>query len=161
MTIKETKRAERKAKQATLRERMTRLTDQEKAALAARGMIATVEGRILSAHNSYLLYLQHEAPSVVGGFNQWKAAGRVVSKGQHGLAIWIPCGSKDKDTDEVTEPDYFHVATVFDISQTEVIVTESREERIETLHDMLDDTSVFCGDPALQRELTELEAPAS
>ena len=67
------------------------------------------------------------APSVVGGFSQWRQAGRRVKKGEHGMGIWIPVG-KPKDEKE-PEPSgekekdriHFVLGTVFSIEQTEPI----------------------------------------
>lgn len=114
---------ERKQKIKVLRDRLSNLTELEKQALASRGIIATVEGRTLSLHNTILVYLQSngQATTVVGGYQQWKKAGRQVKKGEHGLMIWFPVGQKDQDTGDITAPETFYTGTVFDISQTEPI----------------------------------------
>ena len=112
---------DRKEHNKALRSRLANLTPVERQALAARGLIMTVEGRTLSYHNTMLLYLQSEKmPTVVGGYRQWRAAGRQVQKGQHGMTIWFPAGSKD-DNGDVVDAAKFYTATVFDIGQTEII----------------------------------------
>ena len=56
-------------------------------------------------------------------FNAWKAMGRVVRKGQHGVKVvtFVPMRQTDKETGEVTETRRPRSTTVFHISQTEVI----------------------------------------
>jgi len=113
---------ERKARLKELREQLSKLTPEQRQGLADRGIIATIEGRQLSLHNTILVYLQSngQTPTIVGGYQQWKRAGRHVSKGQHGMMIWFPVGEKNKDTGElVGGPETFYTATVFDIGQTE------------------------------------------
>ena len=114
---------ERKARVQELREKLANITPELKQELTSRGMIATAEGRTLSLHNTLLVYLQcnGQAPSVVGGYHQWKAAGRQVQKDQHGYKIWFPVGQKDKDTGDIVAPEKFYTGTVFDISQTEAL----------------------------------------
>ena len=112
---------ERNAQLKQLRQRLANLSESEKQALAARGMIVTVQGRTLSLHNTILVYLQANgnAPTVIGGYHQWKLAGRQVRKGEHGYTIWFPLGSKDDNGDLVGSPERFFSTTVFDITQTE------------------------------------------
>lgn len=117
---------ERQQKIQALRTKLSSLTDAQKEKLISQGLVATVEGRLLSHHNTLLVYLQSPGtiPTVVAGFKQWKAAGRIVSKGQHGLMVWFPCGTKNQETGDVEEPEYFNAGYVFDISQTEPIEKE-------------------------------------
>lgn len=114
---------DRKAKVKALRQRLANLTDAEQAALKARAVIVNVEGHALSLTNTMLLYLQGNghAPSVVGGYQQWKAAGRQVRQGEHGMIIWFPVGKRDEDGKLEGEVDRFFTGTVFDISQTDPI----------------------------------------
>ena len=105
-----------------LRARLAGLTDQEKQELTSRGLIVNIEGRFLSLHNTYMIYLQSNGttPSVVGGYRQWKAAGKHVKKGEHGLLIFFPAGAdRDQETGEVNSPEHYYTGTVFDISQVE------------------------------------------
>ncbi|MEG2088059.1 MAG: ArdC family protein [Angelakisella sp.] len=85
-----------------------------------------------SFRNSILIFLQNPDATRVAGFNAWKALGRSVNKGEHGLQILAP--APYKKTLEVTrdergtllpEPQKkeitvaaFCPAYVFDISQT-------------------------------------------
>lgn len=126
MTLKQ----DRKDRLNQLRAKLAGLTEAEKEQLTSRGIIATIEGRTLSLHNTFMVYLQSngQTPTVVGGYKQWLAAGRQVQKGQHGLSILFPAGSKDKDTGDILEATHFYAGTVFDISQTEPIGTEAQPD---------------------------------
>ena len=66
------------------------LDDGARQALAARMLATTVEGRTLSFGNQLLIALQRADVTLVGGFHQWKKAGRAVKKGESGLMIWCP-----------------------------------------------------------------------
>ncbi len=114
---------ERKERIKELRKKLSSLTEQDRQALAARGLIATVEGHILSLHNTLLVYLQcnGHTPTGVGGYQQWKRAGKQVKRGEHGYMIWFPVGQKDEETGDILGAETFYTATVFDISQTETI----------------------------------------
>lgn len=63
-------------------------------------------------------------------FHAWKAVGRSVKKGEHGVKVvtFIPCDEKDEKTGEIKStyrrP---HTTTVFHVSQTEL--TSERETR--------------------------------
>jgi len=116
---------EQKAAAKARRERMTGLArriskmgEAERDALARSCSVVTIEGHGLSMHNQCMLALQIPSATVVGGFRQWKRAGRLVRKGEHGGAIWVPLG---KRTNGVVEGDVEHFAlvTVFDVSQTQ------------------------------------------
>ena len=129
--------AEQKAAAAQRRERFTelandisRMTDDERAALVARvGAIVTCEGRALSVHNSCLVLTQLPTASMVGGFCQWQAHGRSVRKGEHGLMIWVPTSRKDNaepvagaeqvEGEGKAKRSGFVMGTVFDVTQTE------------------------------------------
>jgi len=92
---------------------------EDRAKLAAQG-VATIEGHALSLKNAMLLMMQRAQVSVVGGFQQWRQAGRVVRKGEKALALWIPVTRKETDeSGEETVNPGFRIANVFDISQTE------------------------------------------
>jgi hypothetical protein len=107
------------------------MSEDERTALVMRlGAIVTCEGHALSVHNSCLVLTQLPAASMVGGFHQWRAKGRKVCKGEHGLMIWIPTGRKDSaeaagpipEAETGAEKDKragFIMGTVFDVSQTE------------------------------------------
>ena len=113
---------EKSSKIKALRKQLSELTLEQRQGLIDRGLIATVEGRTLSLHNTILVYLQSngQTPSVVGGYKQWKKAGRQVQKGEHGYSIFFPIGPKDDDG-ELLAAERFYIGTVFDINQTEVM----------------------------------------
>lgn len=125
------KTAERRARFRELVKQVAAMSDAERAALAERAPIVTVEGRILSGHNKSLIMFQRPDATIVGGFRQWIAAGRAVRKGESGLMIWFPRKavkanepepapkSADAEPDEVR----FSIGYVFDVSQTEEIET--------------------------------------
>ena len=84
--------------------------------------ILTIEGRALSFFNQCLVVSQSERPvTIVGGFKQWKTAGRMVRKGEHGLGIWVPTFHKSEDGQTVDDDPNFIIWYVFDVSQTEEI----------------------------------------
>lgn len=114
-------------------QRLAAMSEAERVALicGAGGAVMTCEGRALSEVNTALLIFQLSGVSVVGGFRQWKKAGRCVKKGERGLSIWIPSargGGEDEGKREgeisgrelaaLAEGPRFLTGTVFDISQT-------------------------------------------
>jgi len=113
---------EKQAKVKALRAKLKSLSDAEKQALINRGLILTIEGHALSVTNTMLLYLQSNGrtPTVVGGYQQWRKAGRQVMKGEHGYTIWFPAGNR-KENDEEDDSIRFYTTTVFDQAQTEAI----------------------------------------
>jgi hypothetical protein len=116
---------EKRAKIKELRAKLANLTPEQQEIIRKTGMVGTVEGRTLSFKNAALVGFQYPNASIVGGYQQWKRAGRQVKKGEHGMMIWIPCGPRDDDG-ELIEAERFLTATVFDIAQTEPIeVTEN------------------------------------
>jgi antirestriction protein ArdC len=73
--------------------------------------------------------LQRPDVTIVGGFRQWQQVGRKVKKGEHGLYIWIPLGTRETDDQGLTRtemPDErrFKLVAVFDVSQTEEMEEE-------------------------------------
>lgn len=128
----------RRSALAALAGNIAAMSPQDRATLASKSSIMTIEGRSLSVFNQCLLVSQNPFATVVGGFAQWKAAGRIVRKGEHGLALWVPC--KGKETlnaglaviagSNVAEKTRFLMGTVFDVSQTDPLVTEDEVEAI-------------------------------
>lgn len=53
-------------------------------------------------------------------FNAWKALGRTVKKGEHGVRVltFVPCEKKDEETGETSEFLRSRTTTVFHVSQT-------------------------------------------
>ena len=101
------------------------MSPEERSALSAKmNAVVTVAGHYLSLTNTMLVSMQHPGVTLVGGFGQWREAGRMVRKGEHGMMIWIP-SAKGKNSDEPAADDdlHFFTGTVFDISQTEEVAT--------------------------------------
>jgi hypothetical protein len=127
--------AERRARFTELAQRVAGMSDDDRAALVAHvGAVVTCEGRALSVHNSCLVLTQLPTASMVGGFRQWKAHGRSVRKGEHGLMIWVPTARTTDAEPTATEGAPaagageaegegkragFVMGTVFDVTQTE------------------------------------------
>lgn len=107
-----------------VRNKLKNLSEEEKAKLQATYGVVTIEGHALSPFNTMLVAVQNPASSVVGGFRQWKKAGRYVKKGESGMVIWVPGKKKETNPDE--DDMFFFTATVFDISQTMEIAENER-----------------------------------
>jgi len=119
---------ERREKMRALADRISAMSEEERAALAAKIPVATIEGRLLSVFNCCFVVSQMETATVVGGFRQWRAAGRCVRKGERGLAIWVPIGNgkEEGEAEGGTEEGEgggvrFVIGTVFDVTQTDPI----------------------------------------
>ena len=93
---------------------------------AVKAFLATTNKKY-SNLNCQMILSQMGSATVVAGFNDWKKAGRVVSKGQKGLAIFAPLVKKGEALSDLvsTTDDVFgfRVVYVFDISQTEELAT--------------------------------------
>ena len=114
--------SDRRERIRKLAQKIGDMSESDRAALVGGG-VATIEGHALSMFNQCLVLSQMPA-TVVGGFKQWRKAGRCVRKGEHGAAIWIPIGSiVDEKTGK--ERAKFTIGTVFDISQTDPINAEA------------------------------------
>jgi len=110
---------EKKQKLNELRRRLSTMSKEEEARLLAeRGIVATIDGHVLSPRNRILLAWQGCEDAIVGGFQQWKRAGRHVRAGEHGAAIFFP-RIKKTDPDEGPELAGFLTVSVFGKSQTE------------------------------------------
>jgi len=116
----------------TIAGKVKALPDAERAALAARLGTKTCEGHALSAYNTIMLYYQSgRALAMVGGFQQWKKAGRMVKKGEHSIGcIYVPLFRKstaDKTSEDATDDTSaecridtgFRLVSVFGVDQTE------------------------------------------
>lgn len=128
--------AARREKMRGLAKTVSAMTPEQRTAIFSAHPVMTIEGRALSMFNTCFLVSQLETVSIVGGFAQWRAAGRVVNKGEHGLAIWIPMKGRaekedlNKQEGEISSKDLkdnmrFALATVFDIGQTSEIEVPS------------------------------------
>jgi hypothetical protein len=101
-------------------------TDREN--LAAQAGTITCEGCPLSVFNTCFLWQQAgRALLQVGGFRQWKKAGREVIKGQHASGyIYVPMQKREEDADgsdeggetEEKARKFFKLVPVFDVTQT-------------------------------------------
>ena len=109
---------ERKAKVRAMLKKIAQMTPEQQADLT-NGTIFTVEKRALSLCNQCLVAMQGCRSTIVGGFQQWRRAGRIVRKGEHGFSIWVPSATKDEETGK--EDLRFFLGTVFGIDQTEEI----------------------------------------
>ncbi len=119
-------RQQKKEKIISIRKKLSEMPEEQRNALAEKFGIVTVEGHPLTAHNQCFLVAQSEINfTIVGGFQQWKKAGRIVRKGEHGFYIFVPSKQKDDppDNTEIQNEDdvHFYTAVVFDISQTELL----------------------------------------
>ena len=130
--------AARRAEMKKLAKEIAKLSEAERIALAESfGGITTIAGHSLSLHNVCMLTYQRKNITVVGGFRQWKKAGRSVMKGEHGLSIWVPCNRKKDDGDAGSEGDadsgkvFFSLGTVFDISQTQELTPKTKPEPVQ------------------------------
>jgi|TARA_Y100000034_G_scaffold121326_1_gene165392 antirestriction protein ArdC len=116
--------AHRRALARKLAKKVSALTPEQRAAMAAQMPVVSIEGNPLSPYNTCMIISQSEAATVVGGFRQWKKAGRHVQKGQKGMAIWCPSSKKATDDDgpqaddDTDDSPRFFLGTVFDVSQT-------------------------------------------
>jgi len=83
---KQQKRQEKKEKIIKIRKTLSEMTEKERQVVADKFGIVTVEGHLLTPHNQCFLVAQSEINfTIVGGFQQWKKAGRIVRKGEHGF----------------------------------------------------------------------------
>ena len=121
--------AERRARMRQLAKTISAMSTEERAALIARvcpAGVVTIEGRPLSIFNACMVLSQSATATVLGGFQQWRKAGRCVRKGEHGIAIWAPIGKgSDGEAKDVAEDDQkrprFLLVTMFDVAQTDAL----------------------------------------
>lgn len=111
---------ERAAFHATLRGMAERAEVEHADEVAA---LAAILGNY-SMRNAALIWAQCPDASAVAGFHDWRKAGRVVRKGEKGLAILAPMARKREDGEEGTALAGFRVVYVFDVSQTEPLAVE-------------------------------------
>ncbi|WP_053958042.1 ArdC-like ssDNA-binding domain-containing protein [Sulfobacillus thermosulfidooxidans] len=113
----------RQEREDLIRQHLTALTEQD----AWTDFLRTAQKFWhYSLANRLLIWAQMPQATRVAGFHTWKALGRFVKKGQHGLKILAPIIVKTPDPSEPENPDAalpqlkgFRWVTVFDISQTE------------------------------------------
>jgi hypothetical protein len=114
-----------------LADQVAAMTEAQRAEIAARFPIVTIEAHAISARNACLVTLQAEgAVTIVGGFRQWLHHGRAVRKGEKALYILRPCakrapGAGQDSQDQDGPPQlrgqdvYFRLVPVFDVAQTD------------------------------------------
>ena len=107
-----------KTQMRKLAAKVAAMSEDQRSELATKLPVITVERHVLSGRNAILCAWQFEvAPTVVGGFRQWQAAGRCVRKGEKAAYIMHPCTKKSELSDETST--FFRFAPIFDISQTD------------------------------------------
>ncbi len=117
-----------------LARKIAEMTDTERAEFAARCPVTlTIDGRPISGKNAMLAMMQYQNVTVIGGFRQWLAAGRVVRQGQKAIYIFVPSSRRVEaapnaegaaDDSDAGESVRFLMAAVFDVSQTDAIENE-------------------------------------
>ena len=129
-------RAVVEARRARFREmckKIDAMTDAERKALSDKILVTTVEGHALSMHNQCLIAFQRDGVTLVGGFVQWKKAGRVVKHGEHGMMIWCATSARKEEKAEAeaegeeAKPGFI-MGTVFDVSQTEPLAEQEVQD---------------------------------
>lgn len=126
-------RAEKKARMRAFAATISKMSPEQKANLARTCPVVTIEGRALSYFNQCMIALQMPSATVIGGFRQWIKAGRSVQKGEQALIIWVPIGTKSADqatglTETTQDEKRFILGSVFDVSQTKELETETLPE---------------------------------
>ena len=118
----EAKRAARKAERLKL---SAKIREALKSGDIPSGYVSQA-GYVYSAWNAWGLSLQNAPRGIYGTFNQWKDAGRMVRKGEHGYSI--ASVSRDEDAGYVETANgksqtraTFRSYTVFEEGQTEII----------------------------------------
>lgn len=123
-----------KEKARQLAKQIANMTDEQKAQWLARVPILTIDGRPLSGKNQMLAAMQSQTATMVGGFQQWIASGRVVMEGQSALYIFAPSGARKAEA-SAPGPDgapaaaeaesvRFIMVPVFDVAQTKELPAE-------------------------------------
>ena len=127
---------ERRARMRELAGIVSKMTEAERQEIANRaGGVVTIEGRRLSLFNTVFILQQVGSASVVGGFQQWRNAGRVVRKGEKAIAMWVPIekttapsAAPGGEEDEEDRKKRFRLVSVFDIAQTDSIAVAEAVE---------------------------------
>ncbi len=117
-------REKKKSRIQAIRKTLSEMTEEQRTQLIEKfGIVTTIEGHPLTAHNTCFLYAQTEKPvTIIGGFQQWHKAGRIVKKGEKSLLIFVPSQKSNERNEAAGDDDvFFFTANVFDITQTEII----------------------------------------
>ena len=125
MNLSEAQKAVAQEKRQRMRElakRISGMTPEQQAQAIGSESITTIAGHALSVHNQLMIMYQGCKATVVGGFNQWRKAGRMVRKGEHGYSIWVPIGAPKLEEGKAQTADggdlHFALASIFGIDQT-------------------------------------------
>ncbi|MBR0998796.1 hypothetical protein ABIF65_003721 [Bradyrhizobium japonicum] len=126
-----------KEKARQLAQQIANMTDEQKAQWLTRVPILTIEGRPISGKNQLLAAMQCQTATMVGGFQQWIAAGRVVREGESALYIFAPSGARKAEASAPSsagapgnaqaaeaESVRFIMVPVFDVAQTKKLPAE-------------------------------------
>ena len=105
------------------------MSEEQRAAIAARMPVLTIEQHQITARNTCLIAAQTDAPvTIIGGFRQWLAHGRAVRKGEKAVYILRPVQRKGEADAIEAEGDeggggrmFFVPVPVFDVSQTDAL----------------------------------------
>jgi ATP-dependent DNA ligase len=115
--------AHRREKMREICRQIKAMDDGERERLASRLQAVNIDCASYSLYNQCMIAFQKPDATVLSGFRQWKAHGRTVRKGEHGIGIWVPrfAGKTETETGEKVEGEVegFLFGTVFDITQTE------------------------------------------
>jgi antirestriction protein ArdC len=119
-------------------------SDNYKAALRLRKKM-----RQYSFSNVYLIWLQCPFASYVAGYQQWKALGRQVRKGETSIAITAPITKKREGEEKQYDLLGYKTASVFDISQTdgdalELPVPKILEDSSDEIHASINCLETYC-----------------
>ena len=121
---------EKKTKIRELMQKLSEFSAQQREEIASKIGLMNPECHVLSPRNQMLIYFQagDKPISVLAGFKQWQKYKRRVKKGERGYLIAVPSTTKNNDLPEDEEPETFFLwKYVFDISQTEKIVSQIQE----------------------------------
>lgn len=107
------------------------MSQEQRETLAAKMPIVTPDGHALSIFNRCYLASQTERSlTVVAGYRQWQRAGRHVQTGEQAVGyIYVPLsrrddgGEKGEDDGEGERKMHFRLVPVFDIAQTEEVMS--------------------------------------
>jgi antirestriction protein ArdC len=142
-----------------LAENVTKLMQSEnyKAALKLRRKMSQYSFR-----NVYLIWLQCPFASYVAGYQQWKALGRQVRKGETSIAISAPITKKREGEENGYDLLGYKTASVFDISQTdgdtlELPVPKLLEGSSDEIHTAIKCLEVYCKGQSIALSYEKLE----
>ncbi len=131
------KAKEKRAKVRDIAKQIAAMSEDDRRAMI-QDWPTTIEGHAVSVKNACLVAFMRPGATVIGGFQQWRKAGRPIKKGEHSsFFIWVPLTGKKKDEDagEITEDGErpnFALVPMFDISQTQDANAAIAQDEAET-----------------------------